>query len=281
MKTVLVTGASSGIGRATALEFARAGYRVFATVRRQEDAERLRRDALGLAVDVLFCDVRDLESVRATLAEVRRATEWLDVLVNNAGYAAWVSVEDMAIEDFWAMFEVNVRGLVAVTKASLPLLRAGSTIVNVSSLAGRVAVPLMAAYNGTKFAVEGISDSLRMELHPFGIRVVVIEPGPVADTRFSTHGHAVSVPYWGRPSRYETAYDAMRAEVGTSESGAVPASKVAATVRRAAEARRPRDRYVTQHGLSILIRLSKALPRRWVDRGIAKHAGFAPTRGKT
>ena len=153
-------------------------------------------------------------------------------------------------------------------------MRPGSTIVNVSSLAGRIAVPLMSAYNGTKFAVEAISDCLRMELLPFGIHVVAIEPGPVSHTHFSRHMSTVSEPYWNRPSRYASAYAFVRRDRDAPARGAVPSEAVARVIRRAAEARHPKHRYVTQHGQSILIRLSKAFPRRWVDRAVMKYVGF-------
>ncbi len=280
MKTVLVTGASSGIGRATTFEFARAGDRVFATVRRAEDAEALRQEASGLAVVPLVCDVRDLTSIRSAVATVRAATDRLDVLVNNAGYGVAVSIEDISVEDFWAVFEVDVRGLVAVTKEAMPLLGPGSTVVNISSLAGRQAVPLMSAYCGAKFAVEAITDVMRMEFRPLGIRVVAIEPGPVGQTRFSDHQYEVSEPYWNQPSRYAPAYEAVRGHREVPGPGAIPAETVARVVRGAAEARRPKPRYATQRWQAFLIRFGKMFPARWTDRAIAKYVGYAVTGGK-
>jgi NAD(P)-dependent dehydrogenase (short-subunit alcohol dehydrogenase family) len=138
----------------------------------------------------------------------------------------------------------------------------------------------MSAYSGTKFAVEAITDCLRMELLPFGIRVVAIEPGPVGRTRFSNHMHEVSEAYWDRPGRYAAAYASVRRDRNKPVPGSVPAEAVARVIRRAAEATRPAARYVTQHGQSLAIRVSKAFPRRWVDRAIMKYMGFGSPGGK-
>jgi short-subunit dehydrogenase len=149
-----------------------------------------------------------------------------------------------------------------------------------SSLAGRIAIPLMSAYCGTKFAVEAISDALRMELLPFGIRVVAVEPGPVGHTSFSENLAKVSGPYWDRPSKYARAYEAVRQGRSGIGSGAIPAEKVARVVRSAAEAKRPRARYATQPAQALLISLSKAFPRRLIDRAIMQYAGMEANGGK-
>jgi NAD(P)-dependent dehydrogenase (short-subunit alcohol dehydrogenase family) len=175
---ILVTGASTGIGRACALRFAELGYRIFAGVRKLADGEALRANSSGNIEPVLL-DVTQTESIVGALAVAD--DQPLAGLVNNAGIALVGPLELLPIDAWRKQFEVNVIGLVAVTQAFLPLLRRGrGRIVNIGSIAGRSALPGSGAYDSTKFAVEAITDVLRMELHAFGISVSVIEAGAVA-----------------------------------------------------------------------------------------------------
>lgn len=174
---VVVTGASTGIGAATAREMGRRGFHVLAGVRRERDADAIRAPG----VEPVIIDVTDPEHLQA-VARVRddphRRT--LRALVNNAAIQASVPVEAFAIDEWRRMFEVNLFGQVAVTQALLPaLLRSKGRVVNISSVGGRVAMPTYGPYAGTKFALEAVSDSLRRELAPSGVRVVVVEPGAV------------------------------------------------------------------------------------------------------
>jgi NAD(P)-dependent dehydrogenase (short-subunit alcohol dehydrogenase family) len=175
----VVTGASSGIGETSAQHLASLGFNVFAGVRNDADAERV----AGGRIEPLKIDVTDQASVDAAAAQVAEATGkvGLAALVNNAGIAVAGPLEYIDIDDFQRQMDVNVTGVLRATQAFLPLIRlARGRIVNISSIGGRVAIPLVGPYAASKFAVEGMSDSLRRELRPWGIHVALIEPGAVA-----------------------------------------------------------------------------------------------------
>ena len=181
-KTILITGCSTGFGRVTALHFAKLGWRVFATVRKEADRESLLREKkeqgeTGELV-VPMCDVANEAQVAGLGRAVAGATATLDALVNNAGTAFASPLELLPPSELRAQFEVNVIAHLAVTQAMMPLLKAAKgTIINVSSIGGRIGSPLLGAYAASKFALEALSDVLRWETAPFGVRVVVIEPG--------------------------------------------------------------------------------------------------------
>ncbi|WP_295685835.1 oxidoreductase [uncultured Nevskia sp.] len=176
-KVALVTGASSGIGEATARKLLDAGYRVYAGARRVARMQPL----AAAGATLLELDVTDDASMLAAMATIERETGRLDALVNNAGYGSYGSLEDVPLEEGRRQFEVNVFGLARLTQLALPMMRAQGSgrIVNVTSIGGKIGEPFGSWYHATKFAVEGMSDSLRMELHPFGIDVIVIEPGAI------------------------------------------------------------------------------------------------------
>jgi short-subunit dehydrogenase len=177
-----VTGASRGIGRSTALLLAREGYRVFALARSEGDLQTLAAESGGV-IETLTLDIADDESRRRAIRAIMSATGdyGLDVLVNNAGYGLLGPLEEVTADDLRRQLEVNVVGLHDFTRPFLPSMRQRRRgwIVNVSSAAGRVATPFMGAYHASKFALEGMSDSLRRELRPFGVRVILVEPGPI------------------------------------------------------------------------------------------------------
>ncbi len=182
-QTIVVTGASSGIGQAIALWFAQRGWRVFAGVRKAADAGALA--ALHARITPLMLDVTDPAQVtaaaQAVAAEVGSAG--LDALVNNAGVAVPAPVEVIPLDALRRQFEINVIGVVSVTQAFIPLLKQrgrGATIVNISSTSARMSSPLTGAYSASKMALEGLNDSLRIELRPWGVRVVSVQPGPVS-----------------------------------------------------------------------------------------------------
>jgi short-subunit dehydrogenase len=180
-----VTGASRGIGRATALELAGRGHRVFALARTSSDLQELSAEAArrGLAIDTVELDITDSVSRSAAVDSILRQTDGygLDILINNAGYGQLGPIEEITIDKLRRQLEVNVIGLLGFTQPWLPLMRErhGGWIVNVSSIAGRLATPFMGAYNASKFALEGMSDAMRLELAPFGVHVVIVAPGPV------------------------------------------------------------------------------------------------------
>jgi NAD(P)-dependent dehydrogenase (short-subunit alcohol dehydrogenase family) len=182
-QVVLITGCSSGIGREAARRFAAAGFRVYASMRRPQQADELRAEAAsrGWALSTPALDVTSDDSVNAAVSALLAETAGrLDVLVNNAGYYLLGPLEETGPDELRALFETNVIGVQRVTRAVLPAMRArgAGAIVNISSVAGRVAVPIAGAYHSSKWALEALSETLRYELRPFGIRVAIVEPGP-------------------------------------------------------------------------------------------------------
>jgi NAD(P)-dependent dehydrogenase (short-subunit alcohol dehydrogenase family) len=181
-KIILITGCSSGIGYDAARTLSQRGHRVIASCRKEEDILRLR--ALGL--EVVAMDMNDSESIAAAIQEVLRKTSGcLDVLINNAGYGQAGALEDISRETLRAQFETNVFGLMDITRHVIPIMRHGGQgrIINISSILGLISMPFRGAYNASKYAVEGLSDTLRLELKPCGIKVISIEPGPI-ESRF-------------------------------------------------------------------------------------------------
>ena len=181
MAVIVITGCSSGFGMLAALEFARRGDRVYATMRNTAKADRLHTgaQAAGVAVEVLQLDVNDIGSVGAAIEEVLKCEGRIDVLVNNAGIGIEGAVEDFDDDEVLAVFETNLFGVIRMTRAVLPHMRSqgSGTIVTVGSLAGKATAPFSGIYSASKHAVEALSDALYYELQPFGIRVVLIEPG--------------------------------------------------------------------------------------------------------
>jgi len=270
--TVLVTGASTGIGEATVVHLKTLGFDAIGAVRRDEDAERLE----GRGVRTVRIDVSDAGQIAAARDELGDAP--LAGLVNNAGIAVAAPLEFLPIDQLRHQLEINVIGQVAVTQAFLPALRrARGRIVNVSSIGGRVALPLVGAYNASKFALEGVSDALRRELRPLGVDVIVIEPG------------GVKTPIWTKSTKtaddmLEDAPDARRlygnliegvrtrTQKIARETGSDP-SAVAEAIGEALMADRPRTRYLVGRDAKLRARMAKVLPDRVMDRMILRALG--------
>ena len=182
-KIALVTGSSSGVGFETSLLLAKNGFRTYATVRNLHKAKAMRNisDKGELPIRVVELDVNSDKSVEDAINRINDESKRIDVLVNNAGYSLLGALEDLSMDEIKAQFETNLFGAIRVMKAVLPIMRKqqGGTIVNVSSMAGRVAFPLLPAYNGTKFALEGVSESMRYETDTFGIKIMLVEPGAI------------------------------------------------------------------------------------------------------
>jgi NAD(P)-dependent dehydrogenase (short-subunit alcohol dehydrogenase family) len=180
-KVAVVTGSSSGIGLATALALARKGYFTYATVRNPGKAGTVTEAAKGLPIAVVQLDVTDDESVRRAVAQILKEKGRIDLLVNNAGYGLGGSFEDSSMEEIKDQYETNVFWLMRTTQAVLPAMRKqrSGTIVNISSAAGRIGYPGASVYISTKHAIEGLSEAMAYELDPFGIRVIVVEPGVI------------------------------------------------------------------------------------------------------
>jgi NAD(P)-dependent dehydrogenase (short-subunit alcohol dehydrogenase family) len=244
-RRVLITGASSGIGEASALRLARAGWRVLAGVRTAADGDRLRA-AGGERLEPVTIDVTVPATITAAADQL--GTEPLDALVNNAGTALALPLEFLPLDELRGQLEVNLVGHVAVTQALLPNLRAArGRIVNVGSIAGRSALPFLGAYAASKHALEAFTDSLRVELRPFGITVTVIEPGTIATPIWRKGGErfqelAPELPELAR--LYGERMAAFREAAAAAGRRAEPADDVAIVVERALTAERPRARYV-------------------------------------
>lgn len=277
-KAIVITGASSGIGESCALRFDRDGYRVFAGVRREEDAERLRRQA-SPRLEPLHLDVADRASVAQAAREVtaRIGTGHLAALINNAGVALAAPLEAIEPDDLRRVFDVNVFGHVVCTQAFLPLLRASrGRIVFVSSLSGRIASPLNAPYCGSKFALEALADAWRMELRDSGIAVAVLQPGPVATpiwkkSREASDTVAATLPPETR-DRYQRLADAVRAWAERNSRRGIPMPLVVDAAVHAVTSDRPRTRYVIGRGSRLAV-LSRLLPDRTRDKLIFRALG--------
>ena len=178
-----MTGSSSGVGFETSLLLAKNGFRTYATVRNPDKAKAIRNisDKGELPIQVVELDVNSDKSVEDAIDRINDESKRIDVLVNNAGYSLIGALEDLSMEEIKAQFETNLFGAIRVMKAVLPIMRKqqGGTIVNVSSTSGRVAFPLFSVYSGTKFALEGVSESMRYETEPLGMKIILIEPGTI------------------------------------------------------------------------------------------------------
>ena len=271
-KTVLITGATSGIGRATALHLARQGHRVLATGRNEAALQSLRLAPPG-QIETLSLDVTDRGQLADVLDQVDALTDGkgIDVLVNNAGFGVFAPTSEVSETDLRAQYETNVFGLLAVTQAFIPLMqRAGSgTIINVSSVGGRLTLPFLGSYNSTKYAVESLSDALRVELKPFGIRVAVVEPGLI-NTNFTPRSTAEIERFRGADSKYADALANIEPVIartggGGGEAMGVPPERIAKTIARIVKARRPRARYVAPFSAWLSLQLARVLPTSWLD----------------
>jgi NAD(P)-dependent dehydrogenase (short-subunit alcohol dehydrogenase family) len=263
---ILITGASTGIGEASAVRLAQLGYKVFAGIRKTADGEALRARVTSNITPVLL-DVTDANSIENAVSTL--AGEPLAGLLNNAGVAVAGPLELVPIEQCRSLFEVNVIGLMAVTQACLPLLRSGrGRIVNMGSIAGRSPLPGSSAYDASKFAIEAITDSMRMELRSSGISVSLIEPGAVATPIWEKTVRAVdelsrqTVPE--KRALYAGLISKIRDEAANPRYP-VPPEKVADAVIHAMTARKPRTRYLVGLDNRIWLLLN-LLPDRWRDR---------------
>ncbi len=262
---VLLTGASSGIGYDVAPLLVRYGYTVYGAARRVEKIEELASEG----VKALSMDVTDEASMEAAVQQVIDAEGRIDVLINNAGYGFYGAIEDVPIDEARRQFEVNLFGLARLTQLVLPHMRAQGRgrILNISSMAGRITMPLGAWYHATKYALEAFSDALRMEVEEFGIDVVIIEPGGI-----KTPWGLIAVDHLEESSR-NGVYAAQAQRVAAnmrrlySPSSNLSEPKVISkTILRALEARRPKTRYLVGFGAKPSVFLHTVLPDRLFDK---------------
>jgi NAD(P)-dependent dehydrogenase (short-subunit alcohol dehydrogenase family) len=275
-KIVLVTGATAGIGRETALHLARLGHRVFATGRKVDVLAELEKEAGELPLETFPLDVTDADSIAAAREAVQERTDGygLDMLVNNAGFGFMAPMEIVTGDDMRVQFATNVFGLVEVTQAFLPQMRArgAGKVVNVSSVAGRIALPMQGVYCATKHAVEALTDALRAEVRSFGVYVSLVEPGPIR-TNFETTVTSTVDKYHALDEAYAPAAASYLNVTGKSYKSAPGPACIAKTVARILRKRRPGARYVSPRMNILGIWLMGLFPTRlkdWVARKLLK-----------
>jgi NAD(P)-dependent dehydrogenase (short-subunit alcohol dehydrogenase family) len=277
--TTLVTGASSGIGRATALELAARGHRVLAAARRAEKLDDLAQ--ADQHITALQLDVTDAAAVSAAALRVDELTagHGVDVLVNAAGYALLGPVHGLSSEAIEHQFATNVLGPLNVTRAMLPNMRErhNGRIINISSVLGRFSLPGLGAYSASKYALEALSDALRIELAPYGVSVVLIEPAWVA-TNIADGSLQQTLPFAAAINGDADQFSKAGAYVADQLAhNSITPETVARQIATAAEATHPRTRYVLPAKGKLLVRLMGAMPDRVADRAKRRTVGFAST----
>jgi NAD(P)-dependent dehydrogenase (short-subunit alcohol dehydrogenase family) len=260
------------MGAATARELARRGFHVLAGVRRDRDADAIR----GPGIEPLIIDITNPDHIRALATRVHGDPQGRAVraLVNNAGIGVNVPVEAFAIDEWRRLFEVNFFGHIAVTQALLPaLIRSKGRVVNISSVGGKIAMATYGPYAGAKFALEAVSDSLRREIAPFGVEVVVVEPGAV---RTEMPGRAMATAHElattmtpEQTRRYGGLVQAIAAQTASHTNSGLPAEAAAKVIAKAVTARKPRTRYTVGRDAALITRLTRILPDRTTDRVLA------------
>ncbi len=280
MSTVLITGGTEGLGKATAILLAEEGYRVMVTGRNAE--RRARLDALArerkLPLRTVEMDVREDASVEKGLAKVRGQAGPIDVLINNAGVGYYAVMEEITMEDLRQQFETNFFGAVRLLQRVLPEMRARKRgrIVNISSIAGKLTMPLFGPYSASKHALEAMSDALRMEVRPFGIAVVLIEPGYIP-TGFQAMAQELASQYVKNVER--SAYAQLYKNYGRAYRGSTSGVKstpedCARIVLRAVRAKRPRARYTVTRQARMLSVLDRVVPDSIMDWRIGGSLGW-------
>lgn len=269
-KLIVVTGASTGMGAAAARELARQGFHVLAGVRRARDADSIR----STGIEPVILDITKPEQVDALAVRVADDPRTLHALVNNAGIQVNAAVEALPLAEWRRVFEVNLFGHIAVTQALLPaLLRSKGRVINISSVGGTAAMATYGAYAGTKFALEAVSDSLRREVAPLGVQVVVIQPGGVR-TEMAARGVQAANDLAVRMTpeqdeRYGSLVQANNELMATGTASGLTADAAARVIAKAVTTRKPRTRYTAGRDAALITRLVRILPDRTLDRILA------------
>ena len=262
----VVTGSSSGIGFEIALMLARSGFHTYATMRNLEKSKKITEIAntQKLPLQVVQLDVNDDISVKNAIDKIVAAeNKRIDVLVNNAGYGLFGPLADTSIEEIKAQFETNFFGVIRVAQQVLPVMRkqnSGGTIVNISSVGGRIGVPVLSAYQSTKFALEGLSESMSYELEPFGIRVVIIEPGFIRTNIINSSTSAEKAldpksPYFPLMQKVKNYFKSMMENASSS-----PPEEVAKVILQAITSENPQLRYTVGNDAAAIIQARMNMP---------------------
>ena len=264
-KTALVTGASSGIGEAIAQRLMKEGWRVYAAARRQERMV----DLAAAGAKLLPLDLTDDASMVKAMQTIAAEAGALDALINNAGYGSYGALEEVTLDEARRQFDVNVFGLARLIQLALPAMRARKkgAILNITSIGGKLAMPFGGWYHASKYAVEALSDSLRQELKPFNIKVIVIEPGAIKTEWSAIAGeHLLAASAGGAYAQWAGPFAGMLQNADRAVSFADPPEAVAKVVARALSAWRPRTRYGAGGGATMFLTLTWLLSDRFKDR---------------
>jgi len=276
-KIVLITGATAGIGRTTALHLAKEGHHVIATGRKAAELDKLLSEAAGLKLDTLILDVTSAKSIETAVQDVARLTDGhgLDVLVNNAGFGVLGPSSEISDSEMRRQYETNVFGLMNVTRAFLPRMldRRAGRIINVSSVGGRITLPYFGVYNSTKYAVESLSDALRYELRPFGIDVALIEPGVIRTNFEATAISNLPSVSTGAYAKALGKYEQMSKMADRFASNPIV---IARAISRAVRARRASARYVAPRSTNFILVFRALMPTFVWDWAMRKVGFLSP-----
>ena len=256
-KVAVVTGSSSGIGFETALALARDGFYTYATMRDITKAGSIQDISKkeNLKLEVIKLDVDNEDSIKSAISKIVSEKNRIDVLVNNAGFLLFGCLEDISVEDVKAQFETNFFGVVRLIKETAPIMRkqGSGIIVNVSSIAGRIAFPATSAYISSKFALEGLSESMRYEMSPFGIKTIIIEPGVIKTNMLSSFKQIPTKP----DSPYKEISEKVMNGIKMMGQMATPPSEVAKTIIKAIKTEEPLPRYIVGNDASMFLEAKK------------------------
>ena len=267
-KTILITGCSSGIGHDAAVSLTKQGHQVIASCRKEADVDTL----IAQGIDAVQLDVNDRHSIQAGFREaLDKMGGRLDVLINNAGYGQSGALEDIPYDALLDQFTTNVFGLMAVTKLAIPVMRqqGEGRIINLSSILGVISLPFRGAYNASKYAVEGLSDTLRLELKPSGIKVITIEPGPI-ESRFRDNSIDYSLKKIDiEHSHFKANYQFMMGEFRDKKADSIFTRKTDAVIAKlihAIESNNPKAKYPVTFPAHLFVALKRILPVKAFDR---------------
>ena len=260
-QVALITGCSSGIGYETASMLARNGYHTIATMRNVKKSNSLLKtsEEENLPLKVLELDVNDVTSIERAISQVEKEAKRIDILINNAGYGLVGFFEDLSLDEIRNQFETNFFGVLNITKKVIPIMRSqkSGTIINISSGAGQVGFPGISAYVSTKFAVEGFSESLTYELSPFGIKVIIIEPGVIKTNFFNNCTISEQPAKNGSP--YSRSLDKLQKDIDMMQEHATSPAEVAKMILQVLKTDEPKQRYIVGNDVAMILEAKKNL----------------------